>query len=264
MRLILAIAVLSAGIFTSCKKESASEYNSNVKAELSVEFDNIAGSTDLELNTGTYTNASGESFKVTKLKYYVSNFVLTNTNGSQFAVTQDSCYFLIDESDETTHEPILHVPEGEYKTLSFTLGIDSVRNTADISKRTGALDPAGAGSDMYQGVNNGYIFFKMEGTSLASPVADNSFIYNIGGFGNNSSASINNIKKITLDLTARGTPKVKTGKETNIHLMVDIIKMFSGSATVSIAAHPVVMFDPYSINIANNLTGMFRHDHTEN
>lgn len=264
MKLILAIAVLSAGILTSCKKETASEYNSNTKAALSVEFDNITGSSDLELNTGTYTNATGENFTVTKLKYYVSNFVLTNTNGAQFTVPQDSCYFLIDESDETTHEPVLHVPEGEYKTLTFTLGIDSARNAADISIRTGVLDPAAAASNMYQGLNKGYIFFKMEGKSPVSAATGNSFMYNIGGFSSNSSGSVNNIKTITLDLTARGTPKVKTGKETNIHLMIDIIKMFSGVATVSIAQHPVVMFDPYSINIANNLAGMFRHDHTEN
>lgn len=264
MRLILVIAVLSAGIFTSCKKESAPGYNSDVKAALSVEFDNIAGSTDLQLNTGTYTNASGESFKVTKLKYYVSNFVLTNSNGTQFTVPQDSCYFLIDESDEATHQPVLQVPEGEYKTLSFTLGIDSVRNTADISRRTGVLDPTAEGGDMYWGWNSGYIFFKMEGTSSVSAAAGNLFMYHLGGFGGYSSATINNIKNITLDLTARGTPKVKTGKETNIHLMVDIIKMFSGSNNVSIAEHPVVMFDPYSAGIANNLTAMFRHDHTEN
>lgn len=264
MKRILVITILLAGIFTSCKKETASDFNSDVKAELSVEFDNIGGSSDLKLNTGTYTNATGENFTVTKLKYYVSNFILTKTDGTQFKVPQDSCYFLIDESDETTHEPVLNVPEGEYKTLSFTLGIDSVRNTMDISRRTGVLDPTAEGGDMYWGWNSGYIFFKMEGTSAASTEAGHIFMYHIGGFGGYSSATLNNIKTIALDLAARGTPKVKSGKETNIHLMVDIAQMFSGSATVSIAQHPMVMFDPFSSGIANNLTGIFRHDHTEN
>jgi hypothetical protein len=114
-----------------------------------VEFDNIAGSSDLQLNTGTYTNSSGENFTVTKLKYYVSNFVLTNVNGLFILCQQDSCYFLIDEADEDTHEPVLHIPEGEYKTLQFTLGVDSLRSTMDISQRTGVLDPTGAGAGMY-------------------------------------------------------------------------------------------------------------------
>lgn len=259
---ILAFSVLG---FSSCKKDdnnNNSEYDPNKKAELTVEFDNIAGSSDLQLNTGSYTNSSGENFNVTKLKYYVSNFVLTRTDGTVYTVPQDSCYFLIDESDESTHEPALSIPEGEYKTLSFTLGVDSLRNTMDLTHRTGVLDPTGVGADMYWGWNSGYIFFKMEGNSSASAMGD--FMYHIGGFGGYSSATINNIKYVTLDLTARGVPQVKQGKETNVHLMVDVLKMFNGSSAFNIADHSMVMFDPFSTTIANNFTSMFRHDHTEN
>jgi hypothetical protein len=132
----------------------------------------------------------------------------------------------------------------------------------DVSHRTGVLDPSGAGADMYWGWNSGYIFFKMEGLSAASSMGD--YMYHIGGFGGYSSATINNIKKITLDLTTRGVPQVKSGKETNIHLMVDVLKMFNGSSNVSIAANSMVMFDPYSTTIADNYANMIRHDHTEN
>ena len=262
MKNILLVAMIVIIGFSSCKKDNDSPYNSNVKAELSVEFDNIAGSSDLQLNTGSYTNSSGEAFTVTKLKYYVSNFILTKTDGTVYTVPQDSCYFLIDESDEDTHEPELNVPEGEYKTLQFTLGVDSLRNTMDISDRTGVLDPTGAGADMYWGWNSGYIFYKMEGNSAASSSGE--YMYHIGGFGGYSSATINNIKTIALDLTQRGVPQVKTGREANIHLMADVTKMFSGTNTVSIAAYPRVMFDDYSTSIADNFQGMFRHDHTEN
>ena len=84
---ILAAAILF--FFSSCKKDSTPEYNPNVKADLSVEFDNIAGSSDLQLNTGNYTNALGQSFNVTKLKYYVSNFKLTNVDGTVYTVPQE-------------------------------------------------------------------------------------------------------------------------------------------------------------------------------
>ena len=262
MKRVLIAATVASTIFMSCKKDSVPEYNSTAKAPLSVEFDNIAGAADIALNTATYTNAAGESFNVTKLKYYVSNFKLTNVDGSVYTVPQDSCYFLIDESDPDTHEPILEVPEGEYKSISFIIGVDSAKNTADVSTRTGALDPTGVGADMYWTWNSGYIFFKMEGTSPASMMGD--YMYHIGGFGGMTSPTINNIKTVTLDLTARGTPKVKTGKETNIHLMVDVLKMFTGTSNVSIAANPMIMFDPYSTTIANNYAGMIRHDHTEN
>ena len=251
-------------LLASCKKNDSSLFNAEDKGDLSVEFDNIAGSSDLQLHTGSYTNASGETFNVTKLKYYVSNFTFTKTDGTIYTVPQDSSYYLVDESDGTEHAPVLQVPEGEYKAVSFVVGIDSLRSTKDISERTGALDPTGEGGDMYWGWNSGYIFFKLEGTSTASPETGGEFMYHIGGFGGYTSATINNIKTITLDLTARGIPQVKKGKETNIHLMVDILKLFDGKTNVSIAANPTVMFNDYSVNIANNYTAMFRHDHTEN
>jgi hypothetical protein len=263
MKHIIVSAVLLTFLFASCKKESTNPYNASTKANLTVEFDNIAGASDLQLNTGTYTNASGEKLTVTKLKYYVSNFILTKTDGTVYTVPQDSCYFLVDESDATTHEPLLKVPEGEYNTLSFVLGVDSLRNTKDVSLRTGVLDPTATGGDMYWSWNSGYIFFKIEGTSPAAAMGG-SFMYHIGGFGGYSTKTFNNIKQVTIDLTDRGTAKVKSGKQTNIHLMVDILKMFTGTNTVSIAAHPMVMVDAYSTSIADNFIAMFRHDHTEN
>ncbi|HOA37270.1 MAG TPA: hypothetical protein PKJ36_02655, partial [Flavihumibacter sp.] len=261
--LCLAIASL-----TACQKDDAPTPDSNVKAALSVEFDNIVGGQNLVLNTGTYTNSFAESYSVSELRYYVSNFKLTNTSGVTYTVPQDSSYFLIVESDETKHEAELLVPQGDYSSISFTVGVDSLRSTMDLSKRTGVLDPAGdMETSMYWGWNSGYIFFKMEGISAAAPL-DNSgqhkFRYHIGGFGGYSAPTINNIKTVTLDLTAGGVPKVRTGREANIHLMVDVAKVLDGNTPVSIAAHPSVMFSDFSVTIANNYSSMFRHDHTEN
>jgi hypothetical protein len=261
MKQLLILTTISIFLFTSCKKDSTPEYNSAVKADLSVEFDNIAGASDLQLNSGSYTNAAGEVFNVTKLKYYVSNFKLTNADGTIYIVPQDECYFLIDESDEDTHEPVLHIPEGEYRAISFMVGVDSLKSTADLGSRTGTLDPSGAASDMFWNNTDGYIFLNVEGTSTASSLPGNIFNFHIGGFGN---STIKNIRTVTLDLTTRGTPKVKSGKETNIHLMVDVLKIFSGTSNISIASNPAIGFESFSSNIANNYSSMIRHDHTEN
>lgn len=262
MKYILFTAALAAFGFTSCKKDNNNPSNSNAKGALSIEFDNIAGASDLHLNSGSYTNSSGENFTVTNLKYYVSNFIVTKTDGTVYIVPQDSCYFLVDENNEASEFVQLLVPEGQYKTLQFTLGVDSIRNTKDISQRTGVLDPTGLGADMYWGWNSGYIFFKMEGNSSAS--SNGNYMYHIGGFGGYSSPTINNIKQLSFDLTQRGIPQVKAGKESNIHLLVDALKLFNGTNTLSIAANSMVMFDPYSSTIAGNFNGMFAHDHTEN
>jgi hypothetical protein len=130
------------------------------------------------------------------------------------------------------------------------------------------LDPsAGMDAGMYWGWNSGYIFFKMEGASAAAPVdpsGQHKFRYHIGGFGGYSAATINNIKTITIDLNAGGIPKVRQGREANVHLMVDVLKLFNGTTNISIATNPTVMFSDFSVKVANNYASMFSHDHTEN
>lgn len=248
----------------SCKKNDVVEYDSTKKSNVTIEYDNVVGSSDLLLNTSTYTNAVGEAFKITKLKYFVSNFVLTNASGTTYTVPQNDCYFIVDESVASSRTVSLSVPEGEYKTLSFVIGVDSLRNTKDVSQRTGTLDVTTSAADMYWSWNSGYIFFKMEGTADVSTNATKIFQFHIGLFGGMSTPTLNNIKTISIDLTTAGTAKVKTGKTPNIHLMADVLKVFNGSPNVSIATNSTVMVTPFSTTIANNYKNMFSHNHTEN
>jgi hypothetical protein len=269
MKKIIFSIIIATTVFTSCKKDTAttSEYNTAQKGLISVEFDNIVGSADLQLNTGSYTNSSSETYKITTLKYYVSNFKFTNTDGTVYTVPQDSSYFLIDENDANRHEAEMHIPEGEYKSVTFTLGVDSLRNTMDISKRTGDLDPTGTASQMYWDWNSGYIHFKLEGTSpVVSGMMGNVFMYHVGGFGGYSSPTANNSKTIALDLSARGIAKVKASKTAgvNVHTMVDISKVFTGTNTISLATTNMVHSIAAAVPIAANLSAMFSHDHTEN
>jgi hypothetical protein len=264
--IVIAALLLSA---PACKKDSTGDpHHTENKATLSIEFDNVVGSQNLQLNTGSYTNASGETFSISLLQYFISNISVKKADGAIYTVPSDSSYFLVKESDPATRLAKVQVPEGEYTELSFVLGVDSLRSTMDISKRTGALDPSGGMEEgMYWGWNSGYIFFKMEGISPQAPLdptSQNKFRYHVGGFGGYSAPTINNIRTITVDLTAGGIAKLRSGRQTNVHLMVDIEKMFNGGNTVSIANHPTVMFSAFSVQIANNFAAMFRHDHTEN
>lgn len=269
MKHILALTTIATLLLTACSKDEVNPSgDSDIKSTLSVQFDNIAGDKNLQLNTGVYTNAAGEQFKVSLLRYFISNIKVKNAAGAEYVVPQDSSYFLVAEDDAASQFVKVQVPEGDYSSISFVLGVDSLRSTMDISKRTGVLDPSGSMDDgMYWGWNSGYIFFKMEGISDVAPQdpsGQHKFRYHIGGFGGYNAPTINNIKTITIDLTAGGVPKVRQGRESNIHLMVDILKMFNGSTNVSIAANPTVMFSEFSLNVADNYTSMFRHDHTEN
>ena len=242
-------------------------------APFSIEFDNIVGERTFALDNvnNQYTNAKGEKFSISSLQYFISNIKLATANGETYTVNQDSSYFLINGADRSTRFTKTRVPVGDYTKLTFTIGVDSVRSTMDISKRTGVLDPASGHDGMYWGWNSGYIFFKLEGNSPSisddvngDPTGNKKFRYHIGGFGGYSSPTINNVKTVTIDLTTAGIAKVRPDRQSNVHLFVDIMKVFNGSNSFSIAQHPSVMFSQFSTGVAQNLTEMFRHDHTEN
>lgn len=266
------IAIISitgiASIMASCNKSNETPKDDGVKAPFSIEFDNIVGGYNLQLNTGVYRNAAGEDFSVSLLQYFISNVSLKKQDGTIYTVPQDSSYFLIKEGSEADRFATMNVPVGDYTELIFLLGVDSVRSTLGIDKRTGVLDPSGGMEDgMYWGWNSGYIFLKMEGISSSvavDPSGHRKFRYHIGGFGGYDVENINNIKEIKIDLRAGGIAKVRTGRQANVHLMADIAKVFDGPANISLAAHPNVMFSEFSRTVANNYTAMFRHDHTEN
>ncbi len=263
-------AVFAVLFFASCSKNNdpLPDFNEKVKAPLIIEFDNVAGDKNLQLNTGVYTNAAGEQFSVSNLKYFISNIKLTSSDGHEYVVPQDSSYFLIDEANEASHEVHLNIPVAEYNKLTFTVGVDSLRSTMDVSKRTGVLDPSGSMEDgMYWGWNSGYIFLKLEGISPAAPVdatGQRKFRFHIGGFGGYSAPTINNIKTVSLDLSKAGVARVQQGRESQVHLFADIMKVLNGSTNVSIAANPQVMFSDYSVKVANNYAAMFSHNHTHN
>lgn len=264
---LLLVLFCNSLLFATCKKDTI---NSGIgePSSLSIEFDHIAGGQNLVLNTGTYRNAAGESFSIDLLQYYISNIRLRKTDGSWYQLPTDSSYFLVKEGTAGSDPIKLTVPSADYDQLQFVLGVDSLRNTLEISQRTGVLDPAGdIGSGMYWSWNSGYIFFKMEGLSPdapADPAGLHKFRFHIGGYGGYSTATLNNIKTITIDLSANGIAQPRPGRKSNIHLLVDLLKVFDGTPAISIKDHPTVMFSPFSVTIADNFSRLFTHDHSEN
>ena len=227
-----------------------------------IEFDNRIGEEDLQLNT-EYINASGEKFAVSRLNYFISNIRLIKEDGTEFAVPQDSSYFLIKEDvPESQQITLNNIPAGDYNKISFLIGVDSIRSKMDITLRTGVLDPASE-DGMYWTWNSGYIFFLMEGTSPSAPAeSDHKFYYHIGGYGGYESPALNNITYATIDMGSAAA-QVRPDKSPEVHLHVDILNFFEEPA-VSIAEHPTVMFAEYSKVISAGYVDMFRYDHVHN
>ena len=259
-------ALLSAGLLSlavwACTADLNPSLNPASPGTLQLAFDNVVGNQDLQLNAGTYRNASGESFTPTAFNYFVSNIKLTRTDGREYIVPQDSSYFLIKENVPASQTITLqNVPAGSYKSVSFVIGVDSLRSTMDIGQRTGVLNPAGdhtSGSGMYWSWNSGYIFLKLEGTSPSAPTdatGENTFRYHIGFFGGRDTRTINNLKTVPIPF-GNDRVTVTAKQRPTVTIQADVLRLFDGSATISIAKNPEVMVSLYSATVATNYAQM--------
>jgi len=237
-------------LIAACKKEKIEFTPPDMSSgEVEIEFEHKVGTSNLTLNSATYTNDNGDSYTVSKFAYYVSAIQLKRVDGQKFDIPVD--YYLIDAANTSSHKITLkNIPPGEYAELSFTIGVDSTRNVS--GSQTGALDPA---NGMFWSWNTGYIFLKMEGNSPQSTAAGNQLRFHIGGF--RDSNNTNAIRKVNLTF---GSNKliVKEKSSSGIHLSVDVNKMFKSPNLVSFATlNTVHMPGPNAIKIADNYVNMF-------
>jgi hypothetical protein len=223
-----------------------------------VEFEHLVGTEALAFNTANtqYTNNVSETFNVTMLKYYVSNVVLTRTDNSKYKLPKS--YYLVDASSaEASLLSFNNIPVGNYKSMSFVLGVDSTHNVSGSQK--GALDPA---NGMFWSWNNGYIFFKIEGTSPQSTATDNVIAYHIGGFKN--SDHTNALKTIEIPFNT-SVLSVGTVGNPQVHLSVDVSEVLKTPNDISFATSPTChMPGSMAKSIASNYVDMFTFEHIHN
>jgi hypothetical protein len=257
--------VCLAVVFSNCKKD---EEAISGLGKISFEFDNQAGDESLVLGKN-YKNANGDTVKFSQFDYFVSNFVLVKTDGTEYIVPKDSCYFLCKHDNPDSREiTINNVPAGDYKSVRFVIGVDSTKSVSDISQRTGVLDPAAGASGMYWAWNSGYIFVKVEGTSPQAPLDAGSgeriFQYHTGLFGGKDTPTLNNLKTVTISATDENAEVRKDKSAPQFHIYVDLLQMFTSPINISVAANPYSHGGAFSKTVANNYADMFILDHVHN
>jgi hypothetical protein len=260
---LILITITALYTFQACTKNST---NSGTTGTIKIELDHLVNGSAMQYNKD-YVNAAGETMQFTLLKYYLSNFSLVETDGSIYTLPKDECYFLIEEPSSGVN-PIItltNIPNGEYKEVRFIIGVDSLKNCAPASERTGAIDPATSG--MYWAWNSGYIFLKIEGSSpaiLGNPGAtSDKFAYHIGLFGGYSSPTVNNVKQIALSGNGE-TAKVSSNITPKIQITAEILEIFKTPNTMSFATTPTIHVSPTSKQVADNYIDMFKIKYIQN
>ncbi|WP_457070532.1 MbnP family protein [Hymenobacter sp. UYAg731] len=225
---------------TGCKKD---EVAANQTGTVALEFEQTVGADPLVLDTKTYNTLAGDQFRVTTFRQYISNVKFTKTDGSTYAVPDS--YYLLDADpakSESLHLTLTGVPEGDYKGLTFTIGVDSVHNVLGAQK--GALDPS---NKMFWDWNSGYIFTKLEGYSPQSRTT--ALTFHVGGF----KAPYNAIRTVSPAFPAGSVLLVRAGHDPEIHLNVDVLKMFSGPNTIRFDSMIEIMSaGANAVMVANN------------
>lgn len=270
----LSIMLLAALSLSACKEEddihTSEEIDPNRTGNIMIDFDNRVGNLNLVLDSMFYFNSFNQNYSVSRFDYFISNIVLVNENGSKYVIPQDSSYFLLKESIASSREiKLKNVPEGNYTGIEFIVGIDSLRNTLPLDRRTGVLDPGGEAAGMYWTWNSGYIFLKLEGRfddttdTISTPQM---YQYHIGGFGGMNTPMMNNIKNIALNFgTDKAEVRASHGVDgPQVHLYVDASKVINGTTNIDFKTYPIVMLTPFAMNIANNYSYMFKVDHVHN
>ncbi len=208
---------------------------------LKISFVNTVNGQPLVLYDSTYHNPFSETFNITKLRYYISNLRLTGRSSQK----EKNSYHLVDASKPESLEFSFSVKPGSFKSLEFLFGVDSSRNCSGA--QTGALDPM---NDMFWTWNNGYVMFKMEGSSAASTLFNNRIEYHIGGY-----AGINNVIKT---ISIPSAYKILSGKTTKIIIETNLDKLWQGETDLKITETAMCTSPgPLAKKIANNYSDLF-------
>lgn len=238
------IAALSLFI-ASCKKDPAPANPTPKAGTVKLEFNNMSGAENLRMEGNWYKNQNGDSFTVTKFNYYISNIKLNKADGSKFEEAES--YHLVQQSVSSSHSfDIANVSAGTYNSITFTIGVDSLRNVSGAQSGALAVD-----NGMFWSWTTGYIMLKLEGSSPQSSDAGKNFQLHAGGF----KGAYNTVRTVTMTLPNAITVN---NDENHIHLSADVQKVLGGVTAINFAVTPTIMnAGPNGKMLADNYEKMF-------
>ena len=256
---IAAIVVIAISLFSCSNDDEVISGNGNLK----LEFDNVYNANNLAFNT-PYTNSNGEVVKINKLKYIVSNIVLTKADGTTFTLPKSQSYFIVDEA--TAASALLNlpnIPAANYTKVSFGIGVDQVQFNLGATGQGNFLALAQTAGMMWSW-SAGYKFLAFEGTFISSTVTTaTSFMVHTGQTGTDY-----NYTTVTLNLPTNAL--VRTTITPQVHIMADISKVLDGSNKISLTASngmgmgAMIMSGDKLPLITSNLPTMFSVEHVHN
>lgn len=162
--LYLGLLVAAGLILVSCKKE---EDNDPEEVKLNILMIHSVDNETVEFDNIRYTNTFGNLYSVSRLQYFISDFTLERSDGTEVFIDE---VFYVDGTVESTLTltPGERIPAGSYSSVSFIFGLSAEKNVA------GAFpNPPENNMEWPPALGTGYHYMKLEGKVDSSGVINN-------------------------------------------------------------------------------------------
>ena len=165
--------------FTSCTEDDV--------VDPIVEVNSAAIDFSVNHTVGTQIFTAGTAYSVgdnnqasfSRFAYLLGSFYLIAEDGSK--VTIDSQYAHIEAHSGKTTFSLVDIPYGTYKSIGFSIGLDSVVNHGNPNQYDSDHPLSAINNSLHWGWVGGYIFTAIEGKDVD---ADESIIFHLAGSNN--------------------------------------------------------------------------------
>ncbi len=156
MRLVYTPIIAFAFLLSSCGKDSNAETKQS--GAIHFEFTHRAGADSLIFDNSFYTNAAGNEYRVSYLKYFISGICLY-ANGKMMYESKARPTSINGKYLEYNSKLEQNIPVGKYDSISFSMGIIPEYNIHDAFE----LNYNDLGMYWPIDLGGGYHFMKFEG-----------------------------------------------------------------------------------------------------
>jgi hypothetical protein len=224
-------------VIAGCKKSD----DPNDNGKIQIVFSHRVNGNPLVLDTLIYQTATLHNYKVTDLQYFISDITLYHDGGKQVTLSQDEGIHYVDARIPSTlaWSPDDEIAPGTYDSLSFTFGIDAVKNVSNRFPNPPERDMAWP--DILGG---GYHYMKMNLMYKNAPAATTQpFMFHLG-IGQIYSSAVPNPDSITgyvqnyFPVTLKNSFTIAEGAIRTIQCTMLVDRWFDGTETFDFTDYP--------------------------
>lgn len=216
------ILVITSLILKSCTKD---EENEPSEAKLNIQMMHFVGNEEVEFDNIKYSNAFGNLYSVSRLQYFISDFILERADGAEIYIDDE---FYVDGQTESTmaFSPEEKIPAGDYASVSFIFGLSTEKNVA------GAFpNPPENNMEWPPTLGSGYHYMKLEG-KVDSAGTINNFQAHTGPTNGNQNF---------IEVTLPGSAFTVSESEVTLFIKMDINKWWENPNTFDLNGMTMVM-----------------------